>query len=164
MHENLNKIKKRDFMPTEMGDLLTSPAWKNAFEPNHPVCKLTKDLPTCSSITLNYTSFLCLCILWCAGDDQDRAFALFQCINPPGENQDKITINDKSWKGVLKILFNIATIFTYKQNEMPFNESMHVRIFRAMIEAEDMKQQDMNGFLDTLYGDDDNVMSKDMFI
>ena len=73
-------------------------------------------------------------------------------------------MTDKSWKGVLKIIFNLATIFSYKQNNIQFDESMHVRIFRAMIEAEDMKEREMNGFLDTLYDDDESIMTKTQFI
>lgn len=62
---------------------------------------------------MNIISLGILGILWCAGDIEDKADAFFQMINPPGQNQDSVSAQDKDWASVLGKTFYIASYWTH---------------------------------------------------
>ncbi len=47
--------------------------------------------------------------------------ALFQLINPPGQNQEDIGANDEQWDRILYLIVYISTNFTFIRTFKEFN-------------------------------------------
>ena len=56
---------------------------------------------------------MCACLLWCDGTIEEKAEVLYQLVNPPDENSDKIKQNDKEWEYIIQYICLIATVITF---------------------------------------------------
>jgi len=57
----------------------------SALDEGDTVYKLVTSLPYCSEEQLDYSSILALSVLFCPGNSKDKAAALFNSVNPPGQ-------------------------------------------------------------------------------
>ena len=62
-------------------------------------------------------SMICLGILWCSGDLEDKAQALYQVLKNPSSG-DRITYEPDEWEMVIPKLIYLASVFTYDQIEI----------------------------------------------
>lgn len=64
------------------------PIWENQFNSDSPLYKVMEKLPGSihkdDGLYVDPQAFLVLCILWCAGDQDDKAETFFLCLNGPG--------------------------------------------------------------------------------
>ena len=58
-------------------------AWHGQFGLNTDLSNLLKALPDSTDDKIDRDSLLCLGLLWCAGEVQDRADILLKMVNPP---------------------------------------------------------------------------------
>ena len=105
-----------------------------------------------------------LAILMCAGDPSDKADAFFMLLNPPGQNQDSISANDKDWPEILDTLVYIATFWMQEQEKDwslrnlgmaragVFDEKTTKRAAKALRECEDESKPELIGFITLLFG------------
>ena len=105
-----------------------------------------------------------LAILMCAGDPSDKADAFFMLLNPPGQNQDSISANDKDWPEILDTLVYIATFWMQEQEQDwslriigmaragVFDEKTTKRAAKALRECEDESKPELIGFITLLFG------------
>ena len=114
---------------------------------------------------MNLNSLIQLAILWCQGDLTDKAEAFFMQLNPPGQNQESISANDKDWDMVFDTMVYIATQWTqdnatvygkthnFKQ-EVPqkYVEATTRRAIKAFRLSEEEDKVEHTGFLMLLFG------------
>ena len=55
----------------------------------------------------------CLGLLWCDGDKEEKTVELYNALQPSGKSNE-ITCNDLEFKPYIRELFNIATVKTFK--------------------------------------------------
>ena len=140
MRHALYSLKKEEFTVEELGNLFDKKfsEWNHDLQnENSEMYRMVTTLPDCSPNSLDVRSLILLCILWCDGEDIEKADALFSVLNPPGQSQISIAFNDKDWDDVMKTLFWIATGFTYSLNSQPFDENILRSGIEAMIYNED---------------------------
>ena len=97
----------------ELANRFDDEMWNDQFKPGTDVYKLLKSLPGTEGEILDINTLLILGILWCQGDNEDKARGLFELLNPPGQRQDKIAAGDKEWDLVFDRIVYISTYFTY---------------------------------------------------
>ena len=85
LHEILNSFSKLDLTFQEISQKLTTPAWRNQFEEGQATHGLLSKLPGCSDTNVSYNAFMGCTVLFSEGTLKDKAEALFQMVNPPGE-------------------------------------------------------------------------------
>lgn len=156
MSEKIGDIGKgaAPFEPNDLGYQMTGyKLWNGLFKQNTKLWKLITKLPNCDEKSISYTSMMCLSLLWCGGDDSEKAQALISIVNPPGENQDSVSANDKQWPLVLDTIFEIATAFTFSQLKLKDQESpdTYKKLYHCMRshESDDKKY---TGLIDNLFG------------
>ena len=102
------------------------PMWRDQFEEGSELNKLLKSLPGTVNGEIDVNSILILGLLWCSGSHYDKGEALFELINPKGQNQESISANDKEWDLILDTLVYLATNFTYTNARTMLGESVMV--------------------------------------
>ena len=120
-----------------MKNKFTSDAFKGMFEEGAPLYNLLVSLPMCSKEEMYINSVQCLGILWCTGDAREKADAIFQTVNPPGQSQAGIASNDKDFPIVVDTLIEIATLLTIQgaksDNKNPQNDTVPHQVQRAHV-------------------------------
>ena len=179
-------MAKLDIDFEEFGKFFTTPAWQNVFETTHPFSQLLRtgipewsdenktlmyqnDKHAAERETIQYQTLLCLAVLWCEGDASEKAAALFQCVNPPGEAQEAITCTDNSWAQTLYLLLEIAVTVaqegtTTKVGDSETRKQKRIdnrKIMRAMVNHEG--EGELDGFINLLF-DQENKYTREEFI
>lgn len=71
-------------------------------------------LPECGDGQVEKNSIIALGLLWCEGSLKDKAEVVFKLLNPPGQQQDHISANDKEWDLVFDRIIYLATHWNEK--------------------------------------------------
>lgn len=161
--DKIFSLGKDKFSIAELGALIETPVWKGAFEPDNKTYKLLSSLADCKPESLDINSVLCLCILWCGGDMSEKAEALFQCLNPPGQSQEGISCNDKEWPHVFYTIAFTASAIAWRNNGQSINAPLLDRAIKALQESEEDEDQELNGFINMCFGNESRY-SKQEFI
>ena len=137
-----------------------TPAWNGQFLKGSKLYKLLKSLPGQEGESFSVNTLLLLGILWCQGDVSDKAQAFFEQLNPPGQNQDGLSANDKDWDKVFDRIVYMATYWTEKQakelssyesSQFP-DEDLVNRAIKAMRLSEEEDKPELTGFILLLFG------------
>lgn len=111
----INSIGKKKFTIKEFADKFGTVAWSESkvTEPSSSFRAFLLSLPDsdAETETLSLMSMQCLGLLWCQGKPYNKAELLFECLNPPqdNQNQEKMAATDKEWSLILPRLLRIAT-------------------------------------------------------
>lgn len=109
----LFSLNKEKFKIEDLADGLKDKQWQS-----QEFYDLIQELPgTQDSGEIDIYSMICLGILWCKGDDMDKAQAFYQVVKNPSSG-DKICFEPEEWEQIVPKLVYIASVFTYDQIEI----------------------------------------------
>ena len=75
---------------------------------------LIQELPESDdSGEIDIYSMICLGILWCQGEVEDKAHAFYQVVKNPSTG-DRISFEPEEWEQIVPKLVYIASVFTYE--------------------------------------------------
>ena len=107
---------RETFSIAELKERLPGAAWDEALKSGSKTVEFLMQLPGSEASEneplesiLKVQTMVALSVVFCGGSLRDKAEALFQCVNPPGEAQDKVAFNDSGFNS-LDIMFEIATL------------------------------------------------------
>uniref|UniRef100_A0A7S3IFY6 Uncharacterized protein n=1 Tax=Strombidium inclinatum TaxID=197538 RepID=A0A7S3IFY6_9SPIT len=156
---------KDKFAISDLKARLPGSLWEQALKPGSPTMTLLESLPGSEKndsdpleTLVDTTSMLLLSIIWCGGDFDDKAEALFQCLNPPGQSQEGISANDKEWDLVFDTMCYLATVFTVDQamqqgiNTKSYDEDLTKRGIKGMRISEIEDPPAHMGFIMQVFG------------
>ena len=82
----------------ELSNRFEGAMWRDHLKEGSELEGLLKTLPGCKDGLIDVQSILILGLLWCGGDNEEKALALFELVNPVGQNQESISAGDKEWE------------------------------------------------------------------
>ena len=107
---------------------------------------------------------ICLGLLWCDGEIEDKAQALYQVVKNPSSG-DKICFEPEEWEQIVPKLIYIASVFTYDQIEVyeqlrfDYDETLIQLGIPILLNSAD------EGIVSKVFGEDEEEMlSKSEFI
>ena len=129
MHiENYNKqiysFGKDTVKIEELKNRFDGAIWRDQFDEGSELNQLLRELPGSSDDEVSTSSLLMLGVIWCGGDFADKGNAMFQLLNPPGQNQDSISAGDKDWKDVFDTMVYMASYLTYTLSKKKYGDSV----------------------------------------
>lgn len=167
----INSMGKDEIEIDLLGKMFDTPAWEGKFAQGQELHTLLMSLPESSEGTVKVGPLSLLALLWCRGEFKDKAEVLFQQLNPPGQNQDGISANDKDWDQVFDRLVYLASFWTQEQAkrsplvndtiEEHYEETLTNRAIKAFRLSEEEDNVEHMGFIMRLFGYESRLSKED---
>jgi len=167
----INSMGRDEFEISLLGKMFDTPAWHGLFEEGTDLYNLLIALPDSENGSVKVGPLSLLALLWCRGEYKDKAEVLFQQLNPPGQNQDGISANDKDWDLVFDRLIFIASEWTQVQAkacksltiDVPevYEGELTKRAIKAFRLSEEEDNLDHMGFIMRLFGYESRLDKED---